>query len=282
MFRIQILAGIIGLVLGSGLAHAAPTESGTVWVANHFGKDFGVSVGIKFWSNQWDSPFELEGLVGSTEASTIYTFESKTEVAGIPTFLVRYRNFFLGGSYLPETEYNFDTQVLDFSGRVLADLKAEREEWDLNLGYFITPNLALSVGYKDLTRTLFFSGDITVEDQWEISVPIIGLAAAAPVGLGLNLYGNLAYGQAEVDELFGRLPLELEGDYYFGEVGLSYSVPLDGSLSAFTVSAGYRFQRLDLHYTSIGANANDPFPLGSSGDLNDSTHGVVFNLSATF
>lgn len=280
MLKAYGLTGVMGLLLASSIAQAAPNDS--IWVANHFGKDFGVSVGLKFWSNQWDSPFELEALAGSTQASSIYTFESKTEVAAIPTFLVRYRNFFVGGSYLPEIEYNFDTQVLEFNGQSLADLSAEREEWDLNLGYFITPNLALSVGYKDLTRTLFFSGDINIEDKWEISVPIIGLAAAAPVGLGLNLYGNFAYGQAEVDELFGRLPLELEGDYYFGEVGLSYSVPLEGRIAALTLSAGYRFQRLDLHYTSIGANGNDPFPLGSSGDLNDSTHGVVFNLSATF
>jgi hypothetical protein len=87
---------------------------------NHFDKDWGVSIGTKMWVNQWDMP--LEKFVGTDEDQDYHTcileFESDTETSFIPVAMVRYRNFFIGGSYLSSSEYSFTPQELQKGNRI--------------------------------------------------------------------------------------------------------------------------------------------------------------------
>ncbi|CAK0742554.1 putative Secreted protein [Gammaproteobacteria bacterium] len=223
--------------------------------------------------------------------------------------MMRYKNFFLGGSLTPKKDYSFESQRAGvvglkyvprgstsnvneefIDGVVLPE--ASRKEWDLNIGYFITPNLALSLGYKELTRDYSYQynfSNISVANQGHVDFdwrdsshltakgPIIGLSTVAPVGMGINVFANLAFGLPKVDEsiasnqtLFSSSHSESsDGKYYFGELGLNYTVPLGGVLSAISFSGGYRFQRIE--YKSNGG-----------GDLNDSTHGFTLSTNASF
>ncbi len=138
----------------------------TFFKSNHFGKDLGFSLGVKTWLCEWSLPVEMASALDQNGSpiitdTQILQFESDTELTFIPTFMVRYRNFFIGGTYLPEKAFDFTSQNHTFSltadpeleGANLAlptelTVSGERREWDLNIGYFITSNFAVSLGYK--------------------------------------------------------------------------------------------------------------------------------------
>ena len=253
--------------------------------SNHFGKDWSFALGLKTWFNEWDLPvaYFAEG-PGGRESNLILRIQSEDEWSFIPAFTVRYRNFFLGGSYLPSTEYSFEPVIQQ--GRIMYrggvgvnmgehkfDYTADRQELDLNLGYLVTPHLALSVGYKYIERDIqadsYFRSYLTNtvsylnwEDNVASHVPIIGGAASLPLTDRFNFTGTLAFGL-----LFGDAD---GGEYYLGEVGLSYTLPMEQYVSALTVSAGYRYQLLDID--------SDKAQTSNS----DSTSGFTVGLQASF
>ena len=153
------------------------------------------------------------------------------------------------------------------------DISAERTEWDLNLGYMLTPNIALSIGYKSLSRSYESQASLTVagyEDQYldvapldeSLSAPILGLSAVLPIKGKLNLYSNFAYGFINGDA---------DGYYYLGEMGINYVFPLTQKVvSAVILNLGYRFQRVDLDYN---------YPAGGQNDI---TSGFNLGVTAPF
>lgn len=268
---------------------------------SHFGKNWTVMLGLKIWPNKWDLPVELFGYDNKTY---IHEFESGAELTYIPAVLIRYRNFFIGGSYLSETDYDFVNQnysnwgvednILYITGTTIS-VSGSRKEWDLNLGYFLLPNLAISIGYKNLDRDLdiFFISegyssdgsqtDEIIDDVFEASyplsayAPIVGLSASTPLVNRLNLYGNMAYGLLDGDAEYnyegGKNELTLDGEYVFAELGLSYTILLKRkSASAVTFNIGYRFQRLEMQFESKDGG------WGHSGDQHDSTAGLIVGV----
>jgi hypothetical protein len=253
----------------------------TVASSNHFSEDLGYAIGLKFWMNEWSLPVRLGSYYTSNAA--ILQFDSDSEFAFIPTFMVRYRNFFLGGSYMPKTEYEYSTQstvytIFDSYGRIRGvdrnvDVSAERTEWDLNLGYMLTPNIALSIGYKNLKRSydlqVSYSADGYENENIDaptldesLNAPIFGLSSVFPIKGKLNLYNNFAYGLINGDA---------DGYYYLGELGINYVIPLTQKMvSAIIINLGYRLQRLDLDYGYPG------------GDQNDTTSGFNLGVTAPF
>lgn len=250
-------------------------------------KDWGFAIGLKTWMNEWDLPISnrLENAAGTERSFAVYHLQSSTEVAFMPAFIARYKNFFVGGSFLPNTDYSFDTLnahgqalytqgVLVGVGEMVYDVEGEREEWDVNLGYLITPNLAVSLGYKIIEREYTFnttfnsyygvlantSLPVSTTTTFSSNAPIIGLAASLPVGKNFNFYGNLAY---------GILGGDVDGNYYLGELGVDYTLPLEGYVSAVSFSGGYRFQRLDLD-------------VGGGADSSDTTSGFTLGIRALF
>ena len=131
--------------------------------SNDKNKDWKIMFGLKVWNNEWDVPVELRAY----DKTYILEFESDAAVTPIPALLVWYRNFFIGGSYLLDTDYDFTPQELAWWSRSIddeeevfnyynwdLDVSGSRKEWDVNIGYFITPNIAMSLGYKSLERKL--------------------------------------------------------------------------------------------------------------------------------
>ena len=253
----------------------------TLASSNRSGADWGYALGLKTWMNEWSLPMKLGSY--NTDGSAILQFESDSEFTFIPTFMVRYRKFFIGGSYMPKTEYEFSMQSVPSSryniyGREIKedlniDVSAERKEWDLNLGYMITPNIALSIGYKSLSRSYdaqasfsaagFEDEDIDIAPLDEsLSAPILGLSAVFPIKGKLNLYSNFAYGFINGDA---------DGYYYLGELGINYVFPLTQKMvSAVILNLGYRFQRVDLDYN---------YPAGAQNDI---TSGFNLGVTAPF
>ena len=254
------LLGVCLLAVGMlGNAHAADQgaepmgKMRTILESNYFDKDWGYSLGLKAWVNEWSLPVENHI---DNKTRFINQFESDPELTFVPAGMVRYRNFFIGGSFLPEKNYNFTQQTIG-TGRaddIAWSIKpsGSRKEWDLNIGYFVSPNLAISIGYKKMERNLtntYSSGAWTGIEDYPLSAhgPIIGLSAALPISSHLNFYGNLAYGwlsgDASQTSVSGLGPYEyefdLDGNYYFGELGLNYVIPLQKCFSAVAITAGF-------------------------------------------
>jgi hypothetical protein len=272
---------------------AAPTGKMQVLLeSDQKNRDWKVMFGVKAWANEWDVPVEFRAI----DKTYILEFESDSAVTPIPALLVWYRNFFIGGSYLLDTDYDFTPQRLAWwyidDGEVInnftdLDVSGSRKEWDVNIGYFITPNIAVSLGYKSLERelTTTWTGVTdstsfsTLNYPLSVKAPIVGISASAPIKDKFNLYGNLAYGWLSGDATYEGTDftnnLDVDGNYVFGELGFGYTVPLQKKFaSAVTINAGYRFQRLDM--TLNGGR------WGDSGDQHDSTAGFILGVGATY
>lgn len=254
-------------------------------------KDWGVALGLKTWFNEWDLPVPIgvRNQAGTGSTTFVQSFQSDNELSYIPAFTARYRNFIIGGSFMPSTDYKFqpqstqsvavywgnNSQLVDAGERVI-EVKGEREEWDLNVGYLFTPNLAITLGYKSIEREYDYTivtspytyTAITTTQYSHRShsshAPIIGLAASLPVGNNFNFYGTLAYGIVGGDA---------DGNYYLGELGVDYTLPLDGFVSGVSFSAGYRFQRMDMD--SMMDDSSMP-------DMSDTTSGFTLGVRALF
>jgi hypothetical protein len=255
-------------------------------------RDWKIMYGLKAWANQWSLPLEFR----ASDRTYIMEFESDTAVTPIPAFLATYRNFFIGGSYLLDTDYDFTPQQSDSwepnsNGENViyledVDVCGSRKEWDVNIGYFITPNIAMSLGYKSLERELTitstdYNNSYFSKTKYPLSfkAPIIGISASAPIKDKFNLYGNLAYGWLSGDATYEgadfKNNLDVDGNYLFSELGFGYTVPLQKKFaSVLTITAGYRFQRLDM--TLSGGS------WGNSGDQHDSTAGFILGVGATY
>jgi hypothetical protein len=255
-------------------------------------RDWKIMYGLKVWENEWSLPVELR----AGDKPFILEYESDTAITYIPTLLVFYHNFFISGSYLLDTEYDFSDQQIknyisdedgDLGFLQNIDMSGSRKEWDLNIGYFLTPNIAVSLGYKNLERDLTLtstveSTPILMKSLYPLSVhaPIIGLTAYASVTDKLNFYGNLAYGWLGGDATYEATDfknnLDVDGSYVFGELGFGYAIPFELKYaSTVTINAGYRFQRLDMTFSDGGA-------WGKSGDQHDSTAGFVLGVAASY
>ena len=268
------------------------------------GRDWKIMYGLKVWANEWSLPVEL----GAGDKTYILEYESDSAITPIPAFLATYRNFFIGGSYLLDTDYEFSKQQLknyytdadsgeDHGFIQNIEMSGSRTEWDLNIGYFLTPNIAVSLGYKNLERdrtetTTFENIPAIMKSIFPLSVqaPIIGISASAPVSDKFNLYGNLAYGWLSGDASYKYIKdvktnetesnnFDVDGNYLFGELGFGYVIPLEQKFaSALTINAGYRFQRLDMTFSN---NEGDRH-WGKSGDQHDSTAGFILGVGASY
>ena len=293
----------------------------------HFGRDFSASVGVKTWFNKWNYPlFSIREKESEPELVTSYLSDAKQ--TPIPVLSFRYKNLFVSGSYFPKTDYDFGSQWIDVpfyippedNGTIYFDetigesgdlviidpkvqLKipvkfspeANRSEWDINMGYFIHPFLAVSVGYKKIKRHAAFnyqippidyvlanfagsgepeldtlpSKEFSLTQNDETKGFTLGIASVVPLQGRFGLYGNFAVGWLETK---GEA-ITYDTDYYLGEVGFLYSHKLESIavLHAASIHLGYRFQSM-----------HEDIPVDTIKGDTDSTDGFVLGVNLSF
>ena len=261
------------VLIGLGLLQLFGTE-----IAFAQEKNFYVTLGLKAWLPDWQTSFLNAD--PSFSGANITSLTSDPEVATIPSVSLKYKNLFVSGGYFLNKEFTFP----EFSDRstyaaptgTLLDtykVTAKREETDINLGYFVTPNLALSLGYKNISQeyhtVITTPGflDLVSDSETKIVGPTVGIIGAAGIGGGLALYGNFS---------FGLLKAEYEGvsekdnaTYVSSELGVVYKIQ-DTPLS---VSLGYKYQAID-------TEPSDPDASELTGV--DVTKGFIFGTNLTF
>jgi hypothetical protein len=161
------------------------------------------TIGVKAWTHTWSTwtnSGSVTGAVGQTETDT--------ETVLVPSVNLRIRNFFISGDFFPEKEYDF---LSDYTG-------IKRSEWSIVAGYYLVPQLAIAIGYKQINQQFSSAFDAT------LSVPMLGLQAGAPIGESGDwfIYGNGFFGPVEFKEKNSTLLDDQKGWYYSSELGMGY------------------------------------------------------------
>jgi len=262
-------------------------------------KNFAAVIGVKSWFNQWDLPIEV------LPNQQIVSYNSETETTWIPVLSFKYKNLFVSGSFFPKKDYSFDEQAIElpinlFDGipdelgkiSVPISISGERSEWDINLGYYLFPTLAVTAGYKRIKRQFsmhipdnFFpsfnqdgqveatqdanqlkDGDF-FEQETKTDGLMLSIASVVPLQDQFGLYGSFAYGWLKTKG--GEE--SIDSKYKLGELGLLYSHRFERmpALNAASAYLGYRFQFL-----------NDDFSVGNG--ATDSTEGFVLGVNIVF
>jgi len=231
-----------------------------------------VTIGAKIWANEWTSWTPVP--TGINTIDVIESISANTHVAVIPQASLRYDNFLATGSYFVKSNYTLGSEISGTTGQLNA-LEVKRTEYDGNVGYYVLPTLALTVGYKHIDQDF---QDPNLPYKW--SGPTVGLAGSAPLQFGLALYGTVAYGRLRLS-----LPIRdaagdshLNADYELAEAGLAYGIDTPLSHLAFSVTAGYRVQVVSTrkYQVSTGFDAYEPV------DVHDVTQGPALSVLARF
>jgi hypothetical protein len=235
----------------SALFAVCAANSGVAYAADESAepKNLSVTVGLKLWANEWGS----WNFPGNPQSATA----NATSVN--PSVTVKYDNFFVSGGFMSKKTY-------DIPGSVTGAIsQASRKERDLSAGYYIHPQVALTVGYKQITQTWGATDYV-----WKI--PVVGVSAAAPIqDTKMFMYGNVAVGYASFSTsgVTATVWNMKGGTYTTSEVGMGYSL-----MPSFRMTLGYKSQSIP---TSMEAQITT-----TRINMVDSTRGFVLGGSYTF
>lgn len=165
------------------------------------------------------------------------------------------------------------------------DGKAARSEYDVNLGYAVTPNISAVMIYKsgkaDVPVVTGTPAAIAVREKEKLRGTGLGISARYPIAENWNLYGSTAYTR-------GHARLLTSGDRYglrytVAEAGVAYRIP--GAFSSMSVTAGYRYQRVDFRDVHSVTYALTPEPVFVSSEPvqpRSATKGFTLGVSFAF
>ena len=211
-----------------------------------------LSIGVRAWQTDWTT-FSYYAPPPANENVALTQVSADGKLALMPLLSARYGKFLGSLSGFPSTSFSFD----DGS-------RGEREEFDANVGYYVLPGLAVTIGYKKVSQ----SGDA---GRYRPSGPVLGLSGNAPLDGPWSLYGSLGVGWLKTPS---GDKIDFEADYRLAEVGLGYTLNTNRWLSAWTFTAGYRMQVM---------NSKDAFPDDNpTQDGLDTTKGFTVGVIATF
>ena len=250
--------------------------------------------GVRPWIATWDVPLVHTQLVIPTSGPPpvfrqhVLKAESNATVTPLLTLGARFNNLIVSVTSIPKTGFSSDGYTND---------KVKRGEYDVSLGYALTPNILASIVYKrgeidtlstDYTTALNGgqAGRATVTGL------LLGLNANAPLREKLSLYGNFAFGPAQEKSNLpdGNGRKKWNGSYWIGEVGLSYQLlaPAENTslgLSSLSLMLGYRAQTVSIKNIGYAIRASSP-PFNLIGaenhDVSSTIQGPILGLVGSF
>lgn len=212
---------ILALALGaSGIAHAQSS-----------GPSF--SVGLRGWQTQWDT---FSYTLDQNGNSVVIQAPAEDKFVLLPVLSARWGSFTGSLSLYPSTDHDF----------VNGD-HGSRKEFDANVGYFVTPGVALTVGYKKIEQR---GGT----DVYALNGPVLGVSGTAPLGNDFSLYGSFGMGWMKST---GSSTVKFDADYRLSELGAAYTVPMGRFVKAVTFTLGYRTQVLTSKDALPGQDGRD-------------------------
>jgi hypothetical protein len=209
------------------------------------GPAISVSVGARAWYTEWTTFSFLPDDADPTQNLALTQVSANEKLTFMPIVSVRYADFIGSMSALPSTSFSFADGHRD-----------EREEFDINVGYFVLPGLALTLGYKKVQQS-------NGPDRYRPAGPVAGLSGNAPLSGAWSLYGTLGVGRLKTP---GGDKISFEADYRLTELGLAYALDGEKFPRRWTFTAGYRIQVMsskEAFGTQDGRDTTEGFTLGA-------------------
>jgi hypothetical protein len=252
-------------------AFAADTEETT-----KVGKDIYFTLGYKTWFNTWQTPFNTYPPEGG---ANIMSLTSESVAAPIFSASLKISDFLIAGSFMKTPDYSFpDTEDVLVVGPTPTTTtapfftfktSASRKESDINLGYYVAPAMAITIGMKNVKQTyndLNADGSIFSTSWTKYSGPIVGITGGGALGAGFAFYGNLSYGFLKGE--FEGDPEKFDATYSSTELGIAYR-----PISFLSFLVGYKYQTIDTKITDPAFNGQVAL---------DVTKGFILGANLTF
>lgn len=248
--------------------------------------DVSISVAQRAWLASWNSKIlgARPGAAAGT-AEAVSLSDRSTEILWLTSISAAYDRAVLSLTVSPRTTYD---------NRYTADGDISRSEYDINLGYSLSPYFTPALIYKGgKTRSGRTIGSpISDGNDLKLSLWMLGVSGNFPIPFrGASGFDSPLTAYGTVAHSFNGRTRTGDGEttslrYAIGEIGLSYR-PFAGSTSAvaggLSMQIGYRIQAV--------TSANVPFnTFGPSGvvvasreqDIRSVTKGLVIGLRASF
>lgn len=273
------------LLLGMAVCNTAQAQSNT--------PETQYTVGVKVWHASWLSyiPANYSGFSAGgapTTGDIVNEIEGKAHTDFMPLISVRHKDLFVSLSYARFTsDFRVATSpVITPSGQNLITSRNDhfsRREGDLNVGYFLTPEVAIAIGYKNATEnrdtSLGIAPQATPIVRTKARGFLLGVIGSFAVYDKLRFYAQAGYGPARLSLDFADPALgtnfKTHGRYLIGEIGLSYPVFANPSGSGGAALAlGYRTQTIKTN--------SDAGIFRDAHALRDVRDGAVLSLNYTF
>ena len=251
------------------------------------------TVGVKIWNASWQSylPATYTGVGASgtpAAGSTVDEVEGTSSTDIMPFVSVRHDKLFASLSHgrFSSDFHVGSSPVITSTGQTQITWRNDhfvRRETDLNLGYFVTPEVAIVLGYKDAIETRDVSLGIAPQATPLVKttgkVFLLGAVGSFAVYEKLRFYAQAAYGPARLKLTFANPSFgsdnKTNGRYLIGELGLTYPVFANPSgFGGATVSLGYRTQ-------TVKTDSNSDITLQNR-KLRDVRDGAVLSMNYTF
>lgn len=254
------------------------------------------TIGLKAWHTSWQSylPAVIVGTTpgGQPAASELVnSVEGRTEVAALPTMTLRYERYFLSAGYARYSS-NFDllqSPIGVINGQNVFGFRIDhirRREIDVNLGYFVLPGFALTVGYKGArenrdTRTTVAPDTVLNLLSGKFDALLLGALGSYEIVPGFSGYGQFGYGIGRGRVTYGEgtpasgNSFKNNPRYMVTEIGVAYQLPLTNRwIQRTSLALGYRSQTVKQKVPSLIG--------GEQREVRDVKDGVVLSLNATF
>jgi hypothetical protein len=270
MRKILSVAVLACLALGAMAPMAAYADDDI-----QVGKDTFLNAGAKLWINTWQT--NLTNYSGQA-------WNQLTEgpvVGFIPSIALRHKRIFASGSFMVTPDYTFPTQT-NFIGNTGSiakdDVKASRQEADLNIGFYIVPQIALTIGYKGITESFKVTHSVnngaatTTDSKVYLNGVTYGVTGSAPMGNGWSVYGSGAGGYMLVNYGPTRSNYDDSALYEASELGFAWHP----HASSFSATAGYKFQLIQTKISPQNSTNFQNLP------RNEVTRGFMLGANYTF
>jgi hypothetical protein len=249
-----------------------------------------VTVGFKVWHASWQSylPASYTGTTasgGPAIGEDINLVEGGERTNVLPLIAISYGKYFMSASYGRFTSdfFSFTSPYINTGGGTVVTSRTDhfvRREGDISFGYFVTPEVGLSIGYKDATENRTTMLGIAPQEaplvRTKARVLLLGAIGSFPIQGKLRMYTQVGYGPARVQLRFAN-PTEsydTNGRYLIGEIGLSYPLLSNyQGISAATAAIGYRTQTVK--------TVSHGFVFHEDRDLRDVREGLVLSLNVS-
>jgi hypothetical protein len=261
---------------------AASCGLSTAWAqADPQADRLNLTLGVKTWSNSWDSWVTSRTgtgvALGTQRYQIVQAVSSGVRTSVTPYASLRHGRFFESVSMMQRTDYSL--QDAGTPGGFV--VRASRREADFNSGYSVLPNVAVTAGYKQLTQTYG-------QDRYRWAGPLVGVSGNASIAPGWSLYGSAGLGS-----LRANLPdsqkdsagnTRFRATYRLTEFGIAHGLPGGGGfLRSIALTIGYRSQTVVTR--GYGLAVTDPgggFVGNTYGKLVDTTQGLALSIGFAF